>query len=573
MEELTNEEIDLPDEKTVGYPVSYHSQDKFIVIRDVEIVFDRKADDFLDQRFAQNGPVVFVKKGVEFNNCTFPLQFWYLLRNVVFQDITGFRNCHSIQGIFKDCTFKHNLYLYNCEMIFFTFEDCSFEHGFDAIDTKIEDHLDFKNCQFSIQPALINHPRVHEDQNIIKNLSPEVPLFKIINRIDPFDLSIDSCTFQVDSSVINPQRFFIDLSSSQFNSLRYTHSSSNAAVNFSFTTIANQLSIHNCDLQGKILAEAFNFNTNNAKIEWKSLGGNKIAVYDTEQKIYLHADNLKRFRNDFYFNTLISTYALFYATYRQQGNRLSANACYIEWKNVETAYLKHIQAGNHDFNIYFDWLMNVFLKTFCDYGTNPIKSMIWSFYVMLGFALFYFFFPKQSGIYKGVSFQDKMHNMGKWFTEGKSFMEIFKENYEEGEYKVQDDEKFQLYIKSNKKKLPWYYNLFGRQWTTISKLYFGIKLGLYRVFDRLLGVWENKKGFKRFITSAGFALMVFTLLFVDLFVRLIDSLTTSLNAFSTLGFGEIPVRGIAKYLAVIEGFIGWFLLSIFSVALISQIIQ
>jgi hypothetical protein len=56
-------------------------------------------------------------------------------------------------------------------------------------------------------------------------------------------------------------------------------------------------------------------------------------------------------------------------------------------------------------------------------------------------------------------------------------------------------------------------------------------------------------------------------------VRAINSLTLSLNAFSTLGFGEIPVLGAARYVAVVEGFLGWFLLSIFSVSLISQILQ
>ncbi|SMD32610.1 hypothetical protein SAMN04488029_0959 [Reichenbachiella faecimaris] len=54
--------------------------------------------------------------------------------------------------------------------------------------------------------------------------------------------------------------------------------------------------------------------------------------------------------------------------------------------------------------------------------------------------------------------------------------------------------------------------------------------------------------------------------------RIINSLALSLNAFVTLGFGKIPTRGLAKYLAILEGFIGWFLLSIFSVALINQVL-
>ncbi|HHZ65452.1 MAG TPA: hypothetical protein EYN38_09000 [Flavobacteriales bacterium] len=46
-----------------------------------------------------------------------------------------------------------------------------------------------------------------------------------------------------------------------------------------------------------------------------------------------------------------------------------------------------------------------------------------------------------------------------------------------------------------------------------------------------------------------------------------------MNTFTTLGFGEIPVKGIGRYIAILEGFLVWFLLSIFSVSLISQILQ
>ena len=47
----------------------------------------------------------------------------------------------------------------------------------------------------------------------------------------------------------------------------------------------------------------------------------------------------------------------------------------------------------------------------------------------------------------------------------------------------------------------------------------------------------------------------------------------SVNEFSTLGFGQIPVRGFTKYVAIIEGFIGWFMLSVFIVSLLSQMMS
>ena len=42
---------------------------------------------------------------------------------------------------------------------------------------------------------------------------------------------------------------------------------------------------------------------------------------------------------------------------------------------------------------------------------------------------------------------------------------------------------------------------------------------------------------------------------------------------ATLGFGEIPIKGLPRYLAIIQGFIGWFMLTIFSVSLISQLLN
>jgi hypothetical protein len=75
-------------------------------------------------------------------------------------------------------------------------------------------------------------------------------------------------------------------------------------------------------------------------------------------------------------------------------------------------------------------------------------------------------------------------------------------------------------------------------------------------------IQKNEKGYviPFFVLIGGFAL------------SLINALTLSINAFVTLGFGNIPTHGIARYVCVIEGFMGWFLLSIFTVALINQVL-
>ena len=64
----------------------------------------------------------------------------------------------------------------------------------------------------------------------------------------------------------------------------------------------------------------------------------------------------------------------------------------------------------------------------------------------------------------------------------------------------------------------------------------------------------------------------FISLIVGFGISVLNAITLSLNSFVTLGFGTIPTTGAARYVCIIEGFIGWFLLSIFTVSLINQIL-
>jgi len=56
-----------------------------------------------------------------------------------------------------------------------------------------------------------------------------------------------------------------------------------------------------------------------------------------------------------------------------------------------------------------------------------------------------------------------------------------------------------------------------------------------------------------------------------LLLSMLNAITLSINAFVTLGFGVIPTKGAARYICIFQGFLGWFLLSIFIVALINQV--
>ena len=67
-------------------------------------------------------------------------------------------------------------------------------------------------------------------------------------------------------------------------------------------------------------------------------------------------------------------------------------------------------------------------------------------------------------------------------------------------------------------------------------------------------------------------LVPFLKLIWGVLISLFNAFTLSVNSFVTLGFGVIPTKGLAKYVCILEGFLGWFLLSIFVVSLIHQVL-
>lgn len=98
-----------------------------------------------------------------------------------------------------------------------------------------------------------------------------------------------------------------------------------------------------------------------------------------------------------------------------------------------------------------------------------------------------------------------------------------------------------------------FYFFFPSEWDTKSKSQL---ISDYKVF-----IEKNEKGyFKPFLNlSFGF------------FRSLMNAFTLSLNSFVTLGFGTIPTSGLARYVCILQGFLGWFLLSIFTASLINQV--
>ena len=106
-----------------------------------------------------------------------------------------------------------------------------------------------------------------------------------------------------------------------------------------------------------------------------------------------------------------------------------------------------------------------------------------------------------------------------------------------------------------------------------------ILLGFSIIYLFFPSEWDNQRNKQVFQdyklltekNDAGY-LKPFIALSSNAFIVWLNAFSLSLNAFVTLGFGSIPIKGVGKYICIVQGFMGWFLLSIFTVTLINQIL-
>ncbi len=567
---ILSDELSPIDSTSVGNAPAYYAIRGYLSILNTKYEFYRPTDEAWDKRFLNGGEHLSVKKGLAFSGCDFPEIFWFLFRDITFEECISFVRTTNIRMIFKDCVFKGPVILrVKTEAQFMEFENCTFERGFAIMEgATIAEHLSFKNCTFKYNEDFIKDPRVRKEQFNIGELRECPHYFYFANNQLDIDLKFDSCRFEKVNTADDKFSFYIDLSHSSFKSLEFSNCKIDVPVDLSFVTIANQFKIYNSTLT-KVAAEAINFNSSNSKIDWENFSGQKLQVMKDE-RTFLNGKDVIALNDKYYFETLISVYTLFYHTYKDQGNSSSANACYVEWKNIETAYLRKKLNQKYDTRTWFSWFMNAFLRTFCDYGTNPFKSLTWSLIVMLVFTGIFMIYLWNFDTTEHKDIRLVFKNFGLYFVGGKSLLEIGKTMVPE-KNRQQSAEDLSNFIYQYKKGLPWYYRIFGLNLTrpkfTFRSMFF------YKIAHRVLGLWDEANKVKRIWVALVVSLWILGIFIKILLIRIFDAFTMSLNSFSTLGYGDLPRSEGMRYLSIIEGFIGWFLLSIFSVSLISQIIQ
>ena len=537
---------------------------KYTTFENVKIRYDLKIDKTgMDGRFNGGFPELFVKSSIRLLNCDFDLDYWLVLRNITFEDYFAIFNSAPIKAIFKQCTFKKTFRIYANNIEFIDLDSCSFEHGFKFVRNEVKDRLTFKNCSFSVNEKYFGDTDA---------LDMEPRLFRLSNKLGGFDLGIRGCRFDLPEKYkFNPQ-YFIILSGSSFNNLFFNNNIVNASIDLSSSTIENTFMTYDCRYNGSIIMDAFNINPINTRVQWSTVSGSRIAVMDHTSDKVVNGSRIDTLNNEILFADLISCYANFYSSFKAQGNRLSANACYVEWKDIETEFLKNTHSKETGRTVFFNYLMNVFLKTFCDYGTNPLKAIQIALYVLLFFAGIYFFFPYKVTSFHKRSLFDQLKVYGHYLASPKSLLEV-EDSEIVKEVKTPTYFEYINFVTDAKKRVPWYFHIFGKPLYFLELIRNKPTKLFYKVIDLFPDEWDTLSRTKKIIAAILYGVVFFLTVLWFLAIHILDSIALSLNVFSTLGFGQVPLKGIPRYLTILEGFLGWFLLSIFSVSLISQVIQ
>ena len=505
--------------------------ESWTVFRDLKIVYDYNEDKFLgmDEWYVKkNKALHFKARHIGIYNCEFDEEYWLVVQGAVFDGALSIVGCKKIKAIFENCTFKEAVRLHSNAFEFASFIGCHFELGFRFTRGEVSDNLTFKGCTFDYNTALIGSGG---------GFDMDDRLFLISNKIDGIDIIIDSCIFRKNTA-LETTKSFVDLAESQFKNLIIQHSVFETGLNLERTVINGYLDLSYNSIAGGVLPNGLTYNFNNSTIHWKDIKNDAISIYDKTRDIVLHKKNVNEPFDEHNFNKIISAYTAIFNSYKSQGNMVDANKCYYQRKEIETEALSKRKEFTH-------YILDKFLAIFCDYGTNPIKAAKYSVLIIFLFSILYLFIP----------FHETNTIPGNHKRRQELIQKIRKNN---GNYAMlyrRETEVFTSKYKLNRNP-------------HINRM----KLRLLGNLERMEKSKINKR-FKGKPLSIIFALMATGNTLQHYFSKLFHSLILSMNAFVTLGFGSMKVKGDYIYLSIIEGVFGWFLLSIFTVSLINQIIN
>jgi len=267
--------------------------------------------------------------------------------------------------------------------------------------------------------------------------------------------------------------------------------------------------------------------------------------------------------------TLIAQYRQFVNIMRQKGS--NENEIIIRLKDFQTNKRSFQYYLDPNMNTWFNWKGSLFLKWYSDYGMNPFKALSYCFWAMLYFALFYFFFYSDWDKIDRSFLINRFNSVMDYFTTEKRIEDFYSSKHDK---EMTTFTEFKNTLDKNKVYMPSMLASLAKPIYQMSLLRYRLLNFSYKKAEFMAGrKWVDLEKKDRYWIGTLTFFLTLTYITYLIFIRALNSIALSVNAFSTLGFGQIPVRGFTKYVAIIEGFIGWFMLSVFIVSLLSQMMS
>ena len=288
-------------------------------------------------------------------------------------------------------------------------------------------------------------------------------------------------------------------------------------------------------------------------------------INKTLDSLYIHS----RVTDESYYKNELTLLSKFHSYFKEFHDRHSANDVYIKIKHLETERLEHLYEEDKSFTNYFEMIVNRFLERFSDYGTSPSKIVISSFNIILLFAFLFLFSSNSWNKINLNRYNKGIAQSINYFTSDATIIKA----YEIDENKILKNTNTKATLIENRNHVPKVFSFFSLLFINTQTKLVEIKLSFWNYLNVVKNSWHGLSSFKRMVYSFLIGVLILGYLLIKVLSILFNALTLSINSFTTLGFGEIPIKGIGRYLAIVEGFIGWIVITLFSVTLISQILS
>lgn len=510
-----------------------------------------------------------------------------------------------------------SLYLYNCDFLFedgnaLVFDGWSFLK-LNIIGVNADCPIRFSDCNLAASyPIRIENTSFGNDLEFVGDviegkLSLNNCQFKRSFKCrQAFSvLQFDGCTFDADSSYFanadsEVNHYQLDISETSFGEVQFTNCELHQAgisnllsINMSAAEIGKlnlwKLQLHSLDLtdlsvEKSILGDSlqisdyvavqnFDFPAENTNLPWYNLGGEKLCLLVSDQNARPYpyqAKTNESISNTLLYNELMSCYNKINGMYQARGDRRSTNSSYIEIKNLETRMQRYLYQVDPTLNLFIGYHLNQFLSFFSDYATNPAKSLLISLYTILIFAFIYLLTYSE---WDGINFRYFVRQymlLADYFMTDQSLKDLYKKDIKE---EHEQFEKMRAHYLRNKADIPLLVRGLGYPlyflWT--ARQTFSLKL--YEKIELMHGQWKQLSRRRKTFIGVLTAIMLLVFFIMVLLIKFINSFILSINMFLAMGFGKTPDGRSPMYLTVIEGLIGWLMITIFTITLLSQLLQ